>query len=223
MPAADYANLIERATALDSGLVAALRLERTLGLRRKEALMSSRSLALWECQLLDGEPLLVERGTKNHRPRLVHVAAAPAALEAIRIAAAISIERAGVLLPGTLKQVLRRYEYYMGKTRLRVKGHALRYAFAHERYLRYRAEGMSQEEAIGLTTEDLGHGKQRGGWSLRVYLLGIFPRQTAKAKAKAKERKARAKAKAKEKAIAAKAIAKAKAISAKAKAKARAQ
>jgi hypothetical protein len=170
---AEYEDLLQRAKVVDEGVYCMFQLEFTLGLRGKEALMSWKSLPLWETQLMAGKAVFVHPGTKNHRPRYVHAVDALAALAAVLGAMSLCAKRDGKLIPGTLKQALARYTYLIGPTRLAVKGHSLRYAYAKYRYLAYRSQKFSIREALALVSQDLGHGDRRGLWLRTVYLRGV--------------------------------------------------
>jgi hypothetical protein len=175
LPPSKYLILIRRAEELDEGLACALRLQRTLGLRRREAIRSVESLDEWENQLIAGEPVHLRYGAKTNRPRFIRVPDTEAALAAIRAAREVCAKRGGVLIEGSLRKAVRRYEYFMGTECLAVKGHSLRYAFAHERYLKYVAEGIEPEEALMKVVSDLGHGEKRGRWGRDIYLLSLVP------------------------------------------------
>jgi hypothetical protein len=168
-------DLIERAEAIDPGTACLIRLERTIGLRGKEGNMSPPSLAPWMEQLLTGQPLHVTRGTKGGRERHVNVPCRSSAQHAIELAIAFCAQNDGVFYPHkTLKQALRRYEHVMGH-RLKVKGHSLRYRFAEDRYRLYRADGLTEDEALVFLARDLGHGDKRGRWVRQVYLRNLLP------------------------------------------------
>jgi hypothetical protein len=173
LPASEYLALIGRAEELDEGLACALRLQRTFGLRRREGIRAIESLDEWEALLIAGEPVHLRYGAKTNRPRFIHVPDVESALAAIRAARAVCEKRGGVLFEGSLRQAIRRYEYFMGPASLAVKGHSLRYAFAHERYLKYLAEGIEPDEALMKVVSDLGHGEKRGRWGRDIYLLSL--------------------------------------------------
>lgn len=172
---AAYEDLLERAEAMDPGTACLIRLERTIGLRGKEAIMSTESLAHWMEQLLTGQPLHVTRGTKGGRERYVSVPCRSSAQNALELATAFCAEHDGVFYPHkSLKQAIRRYEHVMGH-RLDVKGHSLRYRFAEDRYRLYRADGLTEDEALVFLARDLGHGDKRGRWVRQVYLRNLLP------------------------------------------------
>jgi hypothetical protein len=185
MPQPEVDTLLEKAGALDEGLECVLRLQRLLGLRKQEAIMSVQSLDDWAAQLAAGEPLRVKPGAKGGRPRHVNVANRDACLDAVRQARAVRDVRGGVLIEGSLRQALKRYEYFMGATRLGTKGHALRYSFAHERYAQCRNAGEDVDTALMHVVGDLGHGSGRGRWGRDIYLRALV---TVKRKPKLKSR-----------------------------------
>jgi hypothetical protein len=175
MPQPEVDTLLESASELDEGLECVLRLQRLLGLRKQEAIMSVQSLDGWAAQLAAGEPLRVKAGAKGGRPRNVHVADREACLDAVHQARVVRDLRGGVLIEGSLQQALKRYEYFMGATRLRKRGHALRYSFAHERYAQCRDAGEELDTALMHVVGDLGHGSGRGRCGRDIYLRALVP------------------------------------------------
>ncbi|MGH8040453.1 MAG: hypothetical protein ACREPN_00220 [Rudaea sp.] len=73
--------------------------------------------------------------------------------------------------PGNLANARGIYAAWCERQELQT--HALRYAFAHDQYRRYRAEGFSNREALAALSKDLGHGDGRGRWVKSVYLRGM--------------------------------------------------
>jgi hypothetical protein len=172
---AECADLLARAEAIDPATACVIRLERTLGLRGKEGVMSPESLPLWKEQLQTGNLIHVTRGTKGGRERFVNAPNKKAALDAVRAGIAFCAGNEGRFYPRkSLEQALRRYGHVMGH-RLKVKGHCLRYAFAKDRFWLYRQEGSSEDEALMLLSRDLGHGDKRGRWVRQVYLRNVLP------------------------------------------------
>lgn len=159
-------------TKLDVGVAAAVELQRALGLRGKEAVMSSASLKSWEKQLESRHPVNVVFGTKGGRPRFVNPADRSRALHAVKAALSVAQRQSGRLIDKPdLKSALARYTRCMhaaGATG-RESGHALRYAFAQAQIRAYEERGLSRAEALAATSCDLGHGDGRGRWIEQVY------------------------------------------------------
>ena len=174
-----YERLLRLAAKEDEpGLVVTLKLQRAIGLRRQEAIMCVRTLEEWEQLLQEGMPLPIRHGAKNGRPRNVTVPDPVAALQAVREARAIAETLGGVLIRGeTLQVALTRYSFLMCK-RIGYKGHALRYAFARDRYVHYRNAGLTEDEAWPLVSDSLGHGLNREDLMRCVYLKGVIPRKS---------------------------------------------
>ena len=169
-----YEATVAKASELDAGLAAALKLERTLGLRGAEAVRCGPSLATWERQLSAGEGVSVIFGTKGGRDRVSNPAERAQALAAVREARAVSDSRGGRLMDSpTLLAAITSYRNAMHRhvsPASGVCGHALRYAYAGDRMASYLAEGFSDAEARAKTSIDLGHGDGRGTYVARVYL-----------------------------------------------------
>jgi hypothetical protein len=174
MPQAEVDALLSDAGELDDGLECVLRLERLLGLRRQEAIMSTQSLDAWAAQLTTAARIYVEHGSKGGRPRWARVSDREACLDAVQRAIAVRDKRDGVLIEKpSLYQALKRYEYFMGRTRLAKKGHSLRYSYSHERMADDRTAGFDDDTALTRVVEDLGHGSGRGRWGRDIYLRSV--------------------------------------------------
>jgi hypothetical protein len=169
-----YAQVLRIAAKLDEpGLVPALKLQRTAGLRRQEAVMSGPSLEIWEQCLLSGLPLPVRHGMKNNRPRDVEIPDP----DAVRTARAVAEAQGGVLIQKpNLREALTRYSFLMYE-KVGVKGHSLRYAFAKDLFFHFRERGLSEDEAWRLVSKSLGHGLNREALMRCVYLRGVIPRK----------------------------------------------
>lgn len=177
MSDARYSALRAELLAKDLGAAACAELQRALGLRKKEAVMSPASLRTWARALDAGRPVRVIHGTKGGRPRDVHPAdrerAAAAVQEALR---AVSGSLTGNLIDKPdLRAAMGRYARVMhscGATG-ESSGHALRYAFAQDQVRHYRADGFSEKEALAQTSLALGHGDGRGRYVRQVYGRGM--------------------------------------------------
>lgn len=164
-----------RAGIIDPGMQVIIDLQRALGLREREAIMSPASLRTWQKQLAAGDPVRVIRGTKGGRARDVRPADQERALAAVQLALAVSGERGGHLLPKSdLKAALAFYSRQMHKAGFvgSEAGHSLRYAFAGDQLKAYQTQGFSRDEAAALTSCDLGHGDGRGRYIEQVYSRG---------------------------------------------------
>lgn len=160
----------------DPGVKACVFLEQGLGLRAEEARASDlKTLKGWEKNLEKGDGrLYVIRGAKNGRERWVTPADRVRALAAVK--SAIRVAEAhpkGYLIGGTLAQSENKYKNQMSRAGFVGKeaGHSLRYAFAKRQYENYKAQGMSERDAIASVSRDLGHGDSRGPYVKNVYLL----------------------------------------------------
>lgn len=172
----NYQAGIEKLEARGShGEAAILRLQRELGLRATEAIMSVQSIKHWEKELKAGaEKITVIHGTKGGRLREAHVVDRHRALHAIQRARQISQAQGGKLVvtkTPNLSAARSRYEREMRAVGLRGKqsSHSARYAYAQDRIRAYQAAGMSRKEAAAAASCDLGHGPGRGRYIEAVY------------------------------------------------------
>lgn len=157
------------------GVRAVVWLAQNLGLRAEEGRQADRdTLKRWEKNLMDGKPLRVIRGTKGAVKRSVEPFDRARALAAVRGALKVAESNPkGVLIPAaSLKQAETLYRNEMNRAGFvgEASGHALRYAFARAQFEGYRAEGLSEKEALTATSLDLGHGDGRGHYVKQVYL-----------------------------------------------------
>lgn len=165
-----------KAKIKDEGIRAALDLQRTMGLRRKEAIMGAASLRRWEKEIKEGRPIEVGLGSKGGRPRLVYMADREKALQAVQKALQIAKERRGKLILGNgLKGALKDYSNACSRAGFTKEEapHSIRYAFAHDQIRNYVWREFSQKEALSRTSQDLGHGDGRGRWVKQVYAKGL--------------------------------------------------
>lgn len=163
---------IAEASKVDRGVAACLELQRVLGLREKEALMSIKSLSDWQKMLSEGRQIHVTHGTKGGRVRWVTPADLPAAIRAVRHAIQVVADQGGKLVDKQdLKAALNRYSYVC--TKIGMVGvdasHSLRYAFARQHLDQLQSIGVSQREARAIVSQYLGHGDGRGRWVASVY------------------------------------------------------
>lgn len=175
-----YEKFSAAAAQRERGFAEALALCRHLGLRSMEAIRSPGSLQSW-LRAIDrpNGHLVVHTGTKGDRPRTLPVMLIPdlvAARGAILAAIVASEANGGHLIArGTLAQAERRF--HNEASAIGMKGqdspHSLRYAFAAASMMNLVGDGMSEREALGVVSELLGHGDQRGRWVRQVYLRGL--------------------------------------------------
>jgi len=157
----------------DPGVAAAANLERALGLRGEEGVKSFKSLKTWEIALVKNQPIRVIYGTKGKKPRDVRPHERVRALAAVKAAIKVAAEFGGKLIDKpNEKSAMGRYTREMRKAGFigKESGHALRYSFTRAQFHGYLAKGFTRDEALALTSLDLGHGDGRGRWVERVYL-----------------------------------------------------
>jgi phosphoribosyl-AMP cyclohydrolase len=140
----------------------ALRAERLLGLRKREALLMKPSEQII---FRDGKPykFIVTRGSKNGRAREIYVTNKPQA----EYLTHIWINYKDGLMPAkeNYRSMQRGYYYFLDKNGLR-DGHGLRQAYANERYatLRKLYEHLGDDRKIreavySVLTRELGHNR----------------------------------------------------------------
>lgn len=189
------------ARAMDMGEVGfaiALRLERFLGLRCQEAMMSTRRLLDWahECEstINRGMPsaLHIEYGTKGGRPRVSIILRqyAKETVAAIHEALTYTMEHGHLIHPkragervGSLKFARAKYHRLAQRVGLvgEVAPHSLRYRYAVDLLRQLIDDGVPQREALSLVAENLGHGGGRRDMVARVYGASVaadLPRST---------------------------------------------
>ena len=177
-----FENAVARATELgELGFVIALKLERFLGLRGLEALMSVSALkeyAVEASRLVAGEiqPISIFSGTKGGRSRdtVVILDHARETLATIRDALAFAAGNRGVLLRGkTLGLKSARALYHRLAQKVGLTGvyspHSLRYRFCCDKIIEMHRAGLSRTEALARAAAYLGHGPSRGRFVSLVY------------------------------------------------------
>lgn len=172
MPDAELAQFREAAGKLEPGVAVCLALQRELGLRQREAVMSVGSLRAWQRQIAVSGAVHVLHGTKGGRARQTPVLDRERAASAVSEALALARLQAGRLIPrDSLKAALDRYSYVcrrVGMTGERAN-HSLRYAYAQDQLCRLLGDGVPQREARAAVSMFLGHGDGRGRWVAMVY------------------------------------------------------
>ncbi len=182
------------------GFAHCIRLERYLGLRGQEALMSTAGLLKYakEAQNMqqDGlEGVKIFDGTKGGRPRVTTVITKYAAetLRAIHDALEFSSKNNGFLIAGKapgLKAARARYHKIAAAVGLtgQFAPHSLRYRYACDKLVELRDLGVPRDEAMVLAAKWLGHGPGRGRWVSMVYgqtVKDTFPKTTRRRSQKA--------------------------------------
>ena len=154
-----------------------------MGFRKKEAIMSGKSLEEWSHEL--SKPGSLERGcyahvihgTKGGRPRFQYVPAkdVPAALQAVMAARAeAALHKDFPVEAESLESAMSRYSNCLSRLGLNGEdsGHGLRRAFAQRQYAYYRNSGLNEKQALSRVSVDLGHGDKRGRWVWNNYIMG---------------------------------------------------
>jgi integrase len=170
---------IAKAVALNElGFALALHLQRLLGLRGLESLMSVSALekyALEASELLNNG-IRITKGTKGGRPRITDVihARANETLKTIQKALVYMHAHGGYLIDGGksgLKSARSKYHRLAKEIGLvgKFAPHSLRYAFATEKIAELRDLGYNRQEAMVLIAKYLGHGPSRARYISSVY------------------------------------------------------
>ncbi|MEQ4903589.1 integrase domain-containing protein [Enterobacter hormaechei] len=157
----------------DTGVAAAVRLARVLGLRTEEAVQAAKSLKTWQRALINGEPRLrIVFGTKGGRPRDTTVLDHHQVLSVVNEALQHVDQNNGKLIDKlSLHSAIDRYRNVVREAGLTGKyaPHSLRYAWANDALTFHQRRGLSRDEARAMVSMDLGHGDGRGRYVARVY------------------------------------------------------
>jgi hypothetical protein len=169
-------------SANEIGFVHALKLERYLGLRGTEAMMSTSALKTYAKQahvIMQQQlsPIHIKDGTKGGRPRDVAVIGqyAQQTFDAITKALTFAVENGGFLIagkPGTgLKGARAMYHRLAAKFGLigSYSPHSLRYRYCVDKLLELCAAGVPRSEALAFASACLGHGASRTRFVSSVY------------------------------------------------------
>ena len=179
----------------ENGFAHCIKLERYLGLRGLEAIMSPGALLNFAKEAESSVlripaivTLLIVDGTKGGRPRETAVVGKFAAktLEVIHDALEFAAANGGYLLIGKkpgLKASRTRYHKIAAMVGLvgKYAPHSLRYRYTCDKLEELRNEGVSRQEAMVLASKWLGHGPGRGRWVSMVYgktVMHTFPKAT---------------------------------------------
>lgn len=178
------------------GLVHVLKLERYLGVRGLEAIMSTHQLKIYARDALKiqdecWKKVQIKDGTKGGRPRFVQPIRAYAneTFEVIKAAVEFAVSNGGFFIqgaPGTgLKEARARYHRLCAKVGLKgqYSPHSLRYRYATDKLIELYVEGMPLNEALSVVSDSLGHGITRRTFVRQVYaatVIGSLPASTSK-------------------------------------------
>jgi hypothetical protein len=175
-PDDQLAALYLRALALDKGFMLCLQVERLLGPRGLEALMSPKTLVNWILQASQSSQVKITSGTKGGRPRVTELIFAKRVetLSVLGAAVAHMESNGGYLLNGpssNLKSARSLYHRLCRSVGL-VKpysAHSLRYAYCVDKLIELIALGYSMAEACREVAQFLGHGAGRGRYVRSIY------------------------------------------------------
>ena len=161
----------------EHGFAILLRLQRLLGYRGLESLMSISELEKFalEASVITQTNIAITSGTKGGRPRftqLIHARADETIL--VIKEALIYMRQHGFLVSGGksgLKTARSKYHFLVAKVGLTGKysSHSLRYAYAVEKITELRDQGYNRKEALSLVANFLGHGASRSRYISSVY------------------------------------------------------
>lgn len=175
LSAEDYEHARQLACAQGrKGIAAAIRLQRTFGLRANEALHArTDTLTRWLGEIDDGF-ITVYAGTKGGKLRRVPIIDKVEAKQAISEALEIVVQQDSFLIvrasgkaSGGLKQA--RSVYHGWCHRAGIQPHSARYAYAQELFDWLVGNGYSEREALIAVSLALGHGDGRGRYIRFVY------------------------------------------------------
>jgi integrase len=161
----------------EHGFAIVLKLQRLLGYRGLESLMSIAELEKFalEASVIARTEIAVKSGTKGGRPRYTQLIHARAS-ETIGVIqeALIYMRKNGFLVAGGksgLKTARSKYHFLAAKVGLvgKYSPHSLRYAFAVEKITELRDQGYNRKEALSLVANFLGHGASRSRYISSVY------------------------------------------------------
>lgn len=190
-----FNSAIESALSMgEEGFAHAVRLERYLGLRGLEALMSTQALKIYATQAqvlmtVGSNSIHIQDGTKGGRPRDVAVIKqyASQTYEAIIAALNFAKSHGGFLIVGKAHGGLKaaRLKYHRLAAKVGLTGefspHSLRYRYCTDKLIELRDAGYPRSEALAFASSCLGHGPSRGRFVSCVYgrtVTHLLPRST---------------------------------------------
>ncbi len=174
--------VIERAINLEEpepGFVLVLKLQRLLGHRGLESLMSVKDLekyAVQAVEAIEAQKVPINRGTKGKRKRFTEIIQSKALETLIVIREALEFMRANggyLIVCGKHGIDSATQKYHRLATEVGLVGkyapHSLRYAYCVDKVIELRDEGCNRSEAMALAANFLGHGDGRGRFISMVY------------------------------------------------------
>ena len=187
--------VIKRAESLNEpapGFVIALRLQRLLGLRGLESLMSVRDLEQYALEAVDFTKVPIQRGTKGGRPRVTTIIQSKAleTLQVIQEALRFMKTNGGYLIVcgkngiTSAMSKYRRLAIEVGLVGVYAP-HSIRYAYCVDKIIELRDSGCNRKEATSLAAQFLGHGDSRGRYVSMVYgrsVVHTLPIETRKSR-----------------------------------------
>lgn len=158
----------------DEGVALAMEIARYLGLRTEEAVQSAKSLKTWQQALARGDQQVrIIFGTKGGRSRNTTVLYRDKIIEILNRADNYANGNNAKLIDKRgLRSAINRYRNVLRTAGLSGKEapHSLRYAFASDALKFYMHNEFTWNEALSMTSMDLGHGDNRGYYIGSVYL-----------------------------------------------------
>lgn len=173
LSAQEFEAVLEAAKNRDAGFGACVAMQRELGLRAREAVMSVKSLESWKQALERGHPIRVFHGTKGGHGRDTMPVNRERALEAVKTALEATSSKEGNLIKSdSLKGAMRAFGRFCHDVGLKGvnASHCLRYGYAQERFEQLLNRLGDRREALAATSVELGHGDGRGTYIAQVYL-----------------------------------------------------
>jgi Integrase len=180
-----FQTVLQRAECLaepEPGFVVALKLQRLLGHRGLESLMSVKDLESYAVQAVEAleelevKKVPIHRGTKGGRKRFTEIIQSKALETLIVIREALGFMRSngGYLIvcgKDGIKSATQKYHRLTTEVGLvgKYAPHSLRYAYCVDKVIELRDAGCNRSEAMILAANFLGHGDGRGRFVSMVY------------------------------------------------------
>ncbi len=168
--------LYEDAAAEDEGFMHCLKLERLLGARGLEALMSVKTFSGWLKSATESSAVTFKAGTKGGRPRITELIAKrkEETLQALRSAIRYADGNDGKLMIGAADTLSSARSLYHRRCRKigmikPYSPHSLRYAYCVDKIVEMLDMGYTMPEACREASVFLGHGAGRGRYARTVY------------------------------------------------------
>jgi Integrase len=174
-----FQTVLVRAACLDEpepGFVIALKLQRLLGHRGLESLMSVADLEKYALEAVKVLNVPINRGTKGGRKRVTTIIQSKGLETLIVIREALSYMRSNggyLIVCGKDGIKSAKSKYHRLATDVGLVGkyapHSLRYAYCVDKIIELRDTGCNRKEATSLAANFLGHGDSRGRYISMVY------------------------------------------------------